>query len=115
MARRCRGGRCEAELHADAQRLLAKADDPARVKQAILLALRGGRPGKQQGLICRKAAQHGQSWVPTELTQAVPDLAAKPSVYWFCDRHHGQVSNDDIVARLAQQPRGGTGARYNLL
>jgi hypothetical protein len=115
MARRCRGGRFEAELHTDAQRLLAKADYPASVKQAILLALRGGRPGKQQGLICRKAAQHGQSWVPTALTQAVPDRTAKPSVYWLCDRHHGQVSNDDIVARLAQQRRGGTGARYNLL
>src|SRR5215831_20764914 len=91
MARRRRGGRCEAELHTDAQRLLAKADDPARVKQAILIALRGGRPGKQQGWIYRKAAQYCQSWVPTELTQAVPDLTAKPSVYGLCDRPHGQV------------------------
>jgi hypothetical protein len=115
MARRRRGGRCEAELHTDAQRLPAGADDPARVKQAILLALRGGHPGTQQGLIWRKAAQHCQSWVPTALTQAVPDLTAKPSVYWLCDRYHGQVSNDDMVARLAQQRRGGTGARYNLL
>ena len=63
MARRRRGGRCEAELHTDAQRLPAEADYPARVKQAILLALRGGCPGKQQGLICRKAAQ-----------QALPEL-----------------------------------------
>jgi hypothetical protein len=111
MARRRRGGRFEAELHTDAQRLLAEADYPASVQQAILMALRGGRPGQPQCLICRKAAQHCQIWVPTELTQAVPDLTAKPSVYWLCDTHHGQVSNDDIVARLAQQRRGGTGAR----
>jgi hypothetical protein len=95
----------------DAQRLLAEADDPASVKQAILMALCGGHPGTQQGLIGRKAAQHCQIWVPTELTPAVPDLTAKPSVYWLCDTHQGQVSNDDIVARLAQQRRGGTGAR----
>ena len=102
MARRRRGGRCEAELHTDAQRLLAKADDPASVKQAILIALRGGRPGTQQGWIYRKAAQHCQRWVPTALTQAVPDLTAKPSVYGLCDTHQGPVSNDDMVARLAQ-------------
>jgi hypothetical protein len=60
MARRRRGGRFEAELHTDAQRLLAEADYPASVKQAILMALRGGRPGQQQCLICRKAAQHCQ-------------------------------------------------------
>ena len=115
MARRRRMGRCEAELHTDAQRLLAEADDPARVKQAILMALRGGHPGKQQGWICRKAAQHCQIWVPTEVTQAVPDLTAKPSVYGLGDTHQGQVSNDEMVARLAPQRRGGTGARYNLL
>ena len=33
MARRRRGGRCEAELHTDAQRLPAEADYPARVKK----------------------------------------------------------------------------------
>jgi hypothetical protein len=110
MARGRRGGRFEAEFPTDAQRLLANADCPASVKQAMLMARRGGRPGKQQGLIGRKAAQHGQSWVPTTLTQAVPNLTAKPSVYGLCDRPHGQVSNDDMVARLAQQRRGGTGA-----
>jgi hypothetical protein len=115
MARGRRGGRFAAEFPPDAQRLLAKADDPARVKQAILLALRGGRPGTQQGWIYRKAAQYCQSWVPTELTQAVPDLTAKPSVSWLCDRPHGQGSNDNMVARLTQQRRGGTGARYNHL
>jgi hypothetical protein len=69
-----RGGRFEAELHAEAQRLLAEADDPARVKQTILMALRGGRPVQQKCLICGKVAQHCQLWVPMELTQAVPDL-----------------------------------------
>jgi hypothetical protein len=39
MAGRRRGGRFEAELHAEAQRLLAEADDPTRVKQTILMAL----------------------------------------------------------------------------
>jgi hypothetical protein len=111
MARRRRGERFEAELHADAQRLLAEADYPASVKQAILMALRGGRPMKQKCLICGKAAQHCQIWVPTELTQAVPDLTAKPSIYWLCDMHQGQVSNEDIVACLAQQGRGRQGAR----
>ena len=102
MARRRRGGRFEAERNTDAQRLLANADWPASVKQAILIARRGGRLGKQQGLIWRKAAQHGQSWAPTALMQAVPDLTAKLSVYWLCDTHQGQGSNDDMVARLAQ-------------
>jgi hypothetical protein len=40
MARRRRGGRCEAERHTDAQRLLANADCPASVKQAILIVRR---------------------------------------------------------------------------
>jgi hypothetical protein len=111
MARRRRGGRFEAELHTDAQRLLAEVDYPARVKQAMLMALRGGRPWKQQCLVCRKAAPHCQIWVPRELTQAVPDLTAKPSVYWLCDTLHGQVSNEDIAARLAQRGRGGKGVR----
>ena len=45
---RHRGGRQrEPLLHADAARLLAEADYPPSVKQTILLALRGGRPGKQ--------------------------------------------------------------------
>jgi len=60
------------------------------------MARRGSRPGKQQGLIWRKAAQHGQIWVSAALTQAVPDLTAKPSVCGLCDTHQGQVSNDDI-------------------
>ena len=111
MAGRRRGGRFEAELHAEAQRLLAEADYPTRVKQTILMALRGGRPVQQKCLICGKVAQHCQIWVPMELTQAVPDLTAKPSIDWRCDRHHGQGANADIVARLAQQGRGGMGAR----
>ena len=111
MARRRRGGAHIAELHADAQRLLAEADYPARVKQVILMALRGGRPGKQQCLVCRKAAQQCQLFVPPGLTQAVPDLTAKPAVYWLCDMHHGQVSNDAIAALLAQQSRGRQGVR----
>jgi hypothetical protein len=115
MAGRRRGGRCEAELHAEAQRLLAEADDPARVKQTILMALRGGRPVQQQCLICGKVAQHGQIWVPMERTQAVPDLTAKPSIDWLCDRHHGQGAKADIVARRAQQGRGGMGARSSTL
>lgn len=111
MARRRRGGGREAELHADAQRLLTEADYPARVKQTILMTLRGGRPGQQQCLVCRKAAQHCQLWVPPELTQVVSDLTAKPAVYWLCDTHHGHVSNADMVARLTQQGRGRQGPR----
>ena len=45
------------------------------------------------------------------LTQAVPDLTAKPAVYWLCDMHHGQVSNDAIAALLAQQGWGRQGVR----
>ena len=41
-------------LHADAARLLAEADYPPSVKQTILLALRGGRPGKQTCLACAR-------------------------------------------------------------
>jgi hypothetical protein len=111
MAGRRRGERFEAELHAEAQRLLAEADNPARVKQTILMALRGGRPVQQKCLLCGKVAQHCQIWVPMEPTQAVPGLTAKPSIDWRCDRPHGQGANADIVARLAQQGRGGMGAR----
>jgi hypothetical protein len=111
MALRRRGGSHEAELHADAQRLLSEADYPASVKQVILMTLRGGRPRKQLCLVCGKAAQQCQLFVPPGLTQAVPDLTAKPSVYWLCDTHHGQVSNEDIVVLLAQQGRGRQGAR----
>lgn len=60
MARRRRGGRYEAELHAAAQRRLAEADASASVKQTILMALRGGRPVKQKCLCCGQAAQHCQ-------------------------------------------------------
>ena len=51
MARR-RGGRFEAELHADAQRLLAEAEYPPQVKQTILLgvARRPPRPAGVPGL-----------------------------------------------------------------
>jgi hypothetical protein len=49
--------------------------------------------------------------VPPALTQAVPDLRAKPSVYWLCDTHHGQVSHDDIGALLARQGHGRQGPR----
>lgn len=110
MARHRRGARA-AELHTDAQRLLAEKDYPPRVKQTILMALRGGRPGKQQCLVCGQAAQHCQLFVPPALTQAVPDLRAKPSVYWLCGTHHGQVSHDDIVALLARQGHGRQGPR----
>jgi hypothetical protein len=68
------------------------------------------RSPRQQCLLCRKAAHHCQFWVPPELIQPVPDLTVKPSVYWLCDTHHGQVSKADIVARL-QQGRGHTGKR----
>ena len=111
MARRRRGGSREAVLHADAQRLLAEADYPPSVKQTILMALRGGRLGKQHCLICGKAAQHCQLFVPPGLRQAVPDLTAKPLVYWLRDTHHGQVSNEDSAALLTQQGQGRQGAR----
>jgi hypothetical protein len=97
MARR-RGGRFEAELHADAQRLLAEADYPASGKQMILMALRGGRRGKQRCLVCGKAAQRCQFFVPPELTQLVPAPTTKPSVYWLCEAHYGQRSEAEIVA-----------------
>ena len=55
MMGRHRSGRPrEAMLHADAARLLAAADYPPSVKQTILLALRGGRPGKQTCLACSR-------------------------------------------------------------
>jgi len=56
MGRHRSGRQREPMLHADAVRLLAEADYPPSVKQTILLALRGGRPGKQSCLACGKAA-----------------------------------------------------------
>ena len=109
---RHRGGRQrEPLLHADAARLLAEADYPPSVKQTILLALRGGRPGKQICLACGKAAQHCQFWLPPALLQAVPDPRAKPAVYWLCPTHHGQLAAAEIVALLVRRSRGGTEAR----
>ena len=112
MMGRHRSGRPrEAMLHADAARLLAEADYPPSVKQTILLALRGGRPGKQTCLACGKAAQHCQFWLPPALLQAVPDPREHPAVYWLCARHHGQLTDIEIVALLGRRGRGGTGAR----
>jgi hypothetical protein len=109
---RHRGGRQrEPLLHADAVRLLAEADYPPSVTQTILLALRGGRPGKQTCLACGKAAQHCQFWLPPALLQAVPDPRAKPAVYWLCPTHHGQLADAEIVALLVRRSRGGTEAR----
>jgi hypothetical protein len=111
MGRHRGDGQREPMLHADAQRLLAEADYSPRVKQTILLALRGGRPGKQVCLACGKAAQHCQFWVPPALVQVVPDPTARPVVYWLCDAHHGQVSEADIVARLTRPPGRHQGKR----
>src|SRR5712691_1859120 len=77
MARR-RGGHHAAELHVDAMRLLAETDYPSPVKQVILMALRGGKPGKQVCVVCQKAAQHCQLWVPPALTQACPTRPPSP-------------------------------------
>ena len=109
---RHRGGRhWEPVLHADAVRLLAEADYPPRVKQTILMALRGGRPGKRACLSCGKAAQHCQFWLPPGLLQAVPDVTEKPSVYWLCEAHYGQLSEAAIVALLVRRGRGRKGVR----
>ena len=86
--------------------LLAEADDSPRVKQTILMALRGGRPGKQAWLSCGKAAQHCQCWLPPRLLQAVPDMTAKPSVCWLCDTHDDHLSEAAIVALLVRRGRG---------
>ena len=109
---RHRGGRPrEPLLHADAVRLLAEADYPPSVKQTILLALRGGRPGKQTCLACGKAAQHCQFWLPPALLQAVPDTREKPAVYWLCTRHYGHLMDAEIVTLLVRRRRSGTEAR----
>lgn len=111
MGRHRSGRQREPMLHADAVRLLAEADYPPSVKQTILLALRGGRPGKQTCLVCGKSAQHCQFWLPPALLQAVPDEGAKPAVYWLCPTHHGQLTDTEIVALLRRRSRGGTEAR----
>ena len=109
---RHRGGRPrEPVLHADAVRLLAAADDPPAVKHTILLALRGGRRGKQVCLSCGKAAQHCQFWLPPEVLQVVPDARAKPAVYWLCTAHYGQLSEAEIVALLRRRDLEGSDAR----
>jgi len=103
MGRRRGGGPREPILHADAQRLLAEADYPPRVKHTILLALRGGRPGKQVCLACGKTARHCQFWVPQELLHVASASTAKPVVYWLCEAHHGGLTEAEIVALLTQQ------------
>jgi hypothetical protein len=103
---RHRGGKPrEPLLHPDAVRLFAEADYPPAVKQTILLALRGGRPGKQVCLACGKAAQHCQFWLPPALLQAVPDPREHPAVYWLCATHHGQLADAEIVALLVRRGR----------
>ena len=111
MGRHRSGRQREPMLHADAARLLAEADYPPSVTQTILLALRGGRPGKQICLACGKAAQHCQFWLPPALLQAVPDPREHPAVYWLCATHHGQLADAEIVALLVRRRRGGTEAR----
>jgi hypothetical protein len=111
MGRHRSGRRWEPVLHADAIRLLAEAEYPPRVKQTILLALRGGCPGKQTCLACGKAAQHCQFWLPPGLLQAVPDMTESPAVYWLCDAHYGHLSADAIVALLVRRGRGRQGKR----
>ena len=103
MGRRRGGEYREPILHADAQRLLAEGDYPPRVKHAILMALRGGRPGKQVCLACGKAARHCQFWVPQELLHVASASTAKPVVYWLCDAHHGVLAEAEIVTLLTQQ------------
>jgi hypothetical protein len=109
---RHRGGRPrEPVLHADAVRLLAAADYPPAVKHTILLALRGGRRGKQLCLSCGKAAQHCQFWLPPAVLQVVPDTRAKPAVYWLCAAHYGQLSEAEIVALLRRRDQDGADTR----
>ena len=81
------------------------------VSSRQLMALRGGRPGKRACLSCGKAAQHCQFWLPPGLLQAVPDVTEKPSVYWLCDAHYGQLSEAAIVALLVRRGRGRKGVR----
>ena len=88
MGRQRGGGHREPMLHADAQRLLAAGGYPPRGKHTILMALRGGRPGKQVCLACGKTARRCQFWVPPELLQVASASTAKPAVYWWCCRSH---------------------------
>ena len=34
----------------------------------------------------------------------MPDLTAKPVVYWLWDTHQGQLSHEEIVGRLRGRP-----------
>ena len=111
MGRQRGGGHREPMLHADAQRVLAAGDYPPRVKHTILMALRGGRPGKQVCLACSKTARHCQFWVPPELLQVASASTAKPVVYWLCDAHYGALADAEIVTLLTQQKHSRKGAR----
>jgi len=53
---------------------------------------------------------HCQFWLPPALLQAVPDTREKPTVYWLCTTHHGQLTDAEIVALLGRRGRGGTAA-----
>ena len=111
MGRRRGGGHREPMLHADAQRVLAEGDDPPRVKHTMLMALRGGRPGKQVCLACGKTARHCQCWVPQELLQVASASTATPAVYWRCEAHYGGLTAAEIVTLLPQQKHSRKGAR----
>ena len=112
MGRRRGGGPREPLLHADAQRLLAAGEYPPRVQHTIVLALRGGRPGKQVCLVCGKIARHCQCWVPQELLHVVSASTAKPVVSWLCEVHYEGLTEAEIVILLTQQQRRkGTHAR----
>ena len=112
MGRRRGGGSREPLLHADAQRLLAAGAYPPRVKHAIVLARRGGRPGQQVCRVCGTTARHGQCWGPPELLHVASASTAKPVVSWLCEVHHEGRTAAAIVPRLTQQQRRkGTHAR----
>ena len=115
MGHRRGGGSREPILHADAQRLLAEGEYPPRVKHTIVLALRGGRPGKQVCLVCGKTARHCQCWVPPELLHVASASTAKPVVSWLCEVHHEGLTEAEIVTLLTQQQRRkGTHSRPTL-
>jgi len=104
MARRQHPGQQRSAPHSEVQALLKQAYPPS-VKQALLLAQRGGRLPPRRCLVCDKPASRLDVWVPHTATLVLPG-PEQPRLYRLCNQHQGKMSPDEIGRLLTRQRPG---------